>query len=501
MKTIVPRTLQKPLVVWKHYNMCHMGFKKVYHELSKRFHWENMWSMCRDICSECRLCALLKAKMRLAHKHFRAKLFCTPRTAYGSDFYGVKENKEGYCTILGIIDLSTGNLVLKASKKENAAHVTHTVFHEIVLRQGVPLVFHSDAARAFLSKAMGALSRVLGMRQTNTLAHNPKSNAKMERVWEFVGRALRSMTKEQYQQFHLMLPILASVWNNTPDADTGVTPFEAEHGMPMRGVAESLTQDPPSEGLPASASDLKSIAASAHAYAEILENIKSVERQQAAMRLNARGFAKRQWNIGDRVTFFLPPTQEQAQRMGKHPKHMLQYAGPGEITESLSDKGTSWVIFWNGRTYQRNIMHMLPYRPDLHVLEEQRAVQDNTITVGSYVAVLDDTGDTHYHIAEVVGMTDQLTHLHYLGTGSKRLHSAVWKHVYHNSEGGFTFTTRNEAMNHNRFSGTIDTRPMGDSLVVLPNLGFNQHMRLTKDTIRILRNLPEVHHVYRVTWN
>ena len=107
--------------------------------------------------------------------------------------------------------MSTGNLVLKASKKENAAHVTHTVLHEIVLRQGVPLVFHSDAARAFLSKAMGALSRVLGMKQTNTLAHNPKSNAKMERVWEFVGRALRSMTKEQYQQFHLMLPILASV--------------------------------------------------------------------------------------------------------------------------------------------------------------------------------------------------------------------------------------------------------------------------------------------------
>ena len=35
--------------------------------------------------------------------------------------------------------------------------------------------------------------------------------------------------------------------------------------------------------------------------------------------------------------------------------------------------------------------------------------------MGSYVAVLDDTGDKHYHVAEVVGMTDQLTYLHYLG--------------------------------------------------------------------------------------
>ena len=86
------------------------------------------------------------------------------------------------------------------------------------------------------------LSSTLGIKQTNTLAHNPKSNAKIERVWEFVGRALKAMPAEKYEQFHLHLPFLAHVWNNTPDSDTGVTPFEAEHGMPMRGVAESLVR-------------------------------------------------------------------------------------------------------------------------------------------------------------------------------------------------------------------------------------------------------------------
>ena len=503
MRTIVPRTLQKPLVVWKHYNMCHMGFKKVYHELSKRFYWDNMWSICRDICQECRLCALLKAKMRRAHLHFRAKLFCTPRTAYGSDYYGVKKNKLGYCQILGIIDLSTGNLVLKAGKAASAAHVTHTLFHEIVLRKGVPLVFHTDAARAFLSKAVGALSSVLGIKQTSTLAHNPKSNAKMERVWEFVGRALRAMTVEQYQQFHLMLPILEHVWNNTPDSETGVTPFEAEHGMPMRGVAESLLQDPPAEGLPATNNDLKSIAASAHAYAELLTNIKSVERTKAAMRLNSKGFAKRQFNIGDRVTFYLPPTQKQAETMGKNPKHMLQYAGPGELTKSLSPNGTAWQIWWNGRSYNRNIMHLNPYAPDAQVLHEQRAVQDNTVTVGTYVAVLDNTGDPNYHVAEVVAMTDQLTTLHYLGTSSNRLHSAVWRHMFHKPNNiGYRFSDRdNVALRDRKFTGSVQTLPMGQSLIVLPNLGFNDYMRLTKDTIRILRNLPETHHVYGSTWN
>ena len=233
----------------------------------------------------------------------------------------MKKNAQGYCAILGIIDLSTGNLVLTATKSANAAHVTDTLFHDIVLRKGVPQLFHSDAASAFLSKAVKTLTELLGMKHTTTLAHNPKSNAKMERVWEFVGRALKAMTTAQYQQFQLHLPIMTHVWNNTPDSDTGVTPFEAEHGMPMRGVAESLTENPPPEGLPADANDIEAIAASAHAYAELIRNIKAVEKTRAAERLNARGSSKIEYKIGDRVTFFLPPNDKQAKALLKNPKH------------------------------------------------------------------------------------------------------------------------------------------------------------------------------------
>ena len=96
-------------------------------------------------------------------------------------------NAQGYCAILGIIDLATGNLVLKAAKSASGAHVAHTLFYDIVCVKGVPLLFHTDAASAFLGKVVSALSEMLVIKRTDTLAHNPKSNAKMERVWEFVG--------------------------------------------------------------------------------------------------------------------------------------------------------------------------------------------------------------------------------------------------------------------------------------------------------------------------
>ncbi len=138
--------------------------------------------MCKHVTQDCALYNLLKARRNLAHRHFRPKLFCTPRTSYGADYYGVKQNKAGYNNVLGIIDLASGNLILNAVKQRTAANTTHVVFNEIVARKGVPLLFHSDAAKEFLSTAMKALSAVLGMKQTDTCAHNPKSNAKIERV-------------------------------------------------------------------------------------------------------------------------------------------------------------------------------------------------------------------------------------------------------------------------------------------------------------------------------
>merc|ERR1711998_103596 len=160
---------------------------------------------------------------------------------------------------------------------------------------------------------------------------------------------------------HLYMPIIAHVWNTTPDSDTGVTPFKAEHGLKCRSVAESVLQTPPQEGLPAGASDLTTIAVSAAAFNEHISNVKAVERANAANKLNAYGEKIKEYHVGDKVAFYLPPDAAEAQRMGKNPKHMLQYQGPGEIVESLSNNNTAFKIKCGNRMYKRNIMHISPY--------------------------------------------------------------------------------------------------------------------------------------------
>ena len=504
LRTIVPDSMTIDLARWQHKNLCHAGAQKLLSVLKRRFYWKGMRKTCEHVTRQCALCNLLKARMKLAHKHFRPKLYCKPRTAYGADYYAVKQNKEGYNNILGIIDLATGFLSLNAVKARTGANTAHVVFYEIVVRKGVPQLFHSDAAKELIGQAMTALSTILGIKLTNTLAHNPKGNAKIERVWAFVGNCLQSMTPEQYNHFHKYLPIIAHVWNTVPDANTGITPFEAEHGMKCIGVAESIIMEPPSQGLPATADDLRTVAASVSAFMEALTNVKAIEKAQAAIKLNADGTSKITYNIGDRVSFYLPPDRKTVAKMNKKKKHILQYTGPAEIVESLSPNGTSFKLKYKDLHYYRNVMHLNKYTALDEVPAALQIVVDTDVSVGAYVAVLDDEEDRHYHIAQVLDIDDRNTKLHYLGTKSRTIRSAKWTKLYHHpGSNQVTFDQpENLTRNWTRFTGVVETKDPSESLIILSNVGLTDTGRINSASRRILsRKARMTHHVMNVTWN
>jgi len=312
------------------------------------------------------------------------------------------------------------------------------------------------------------------------------------------------MTPEQYAEFHKYVPMMEHVWNTVPDSNTNVTPFEAEHGMRCRSIAESILEQAPATGLPASADDLKTIAVSVHAYMEHIHNIKAVEATQTSNRLNADGTSKTEYQVNDEVGFYLPPSDETVKAMGKKKKHILQYVGPGTIVESLSPNNTSFRIKYKGRHYERNVMHMVKYRSSDEVPANLQMHIDNTISVGSYVAVLDDNEDRHYHIAQVIDITDENTTIHYLGTNGRNLRGALWKKLYHLPGSNEISDQEPRAFVRNwmRFTGVIRTGVGDDSLIVLANLGFTNPgvLRLNARTRKILSRTKLRHHVMRRTW-
>ena len=241
IRLIVPEDQQLRLVEWQHKAMLHASPAKVLAELRKGHHWVTMRKDVYAVCQDCADCALLNAKRLHAHKHFRAKVYEGPRTAWGFDYHGVAASDEGYREILGGIDLVTAEVRLFACKRRTAAVTTDCILQGVVLRDGVPLVLHSDHAKEFVSKCVRMLTRALGVTATTTLAHHPTGNAKIERLWQYVVKCLRQLSPQQHRHWQAYVPLIEHTWNTTVHSVLGVSPFEAAHGLPARGVADRWT--------------------------------------------------------------------------------------------------------------------------------------------------------------------------------------------------------------------------------------------------------------------
>ena len=71
----------------------------------------------------------------------------------------LKKLKEEYCNILGIIDLATKNLVLRAVKTRDVLSTAQTWLYDVIAHKDFQLLIHSDHAREFISTAMESLLR------------------------------------------------------------------------------------------------------------------------------------------------------------------------------------------------------------------------------------------------------------------------------------------------------------------------------------------------------
>ena len=190
--------------------------------------------------------------------------------------------------------------------------------------------------------------------------------------------------------------------------------------------------------------------------------------------------------------------------MGKNPKHLLQYQGPGIVTKSLSPSNTSFEIKCNNRTYRRNIMHMSPYTSPNVVPAQLQVHIDNTVSVGTFVAVLDNSNDKRYHIAKVLDIGEHTTMLHYYGTRAPRLRNAIWHPVYTHPRTNVIIMEEPDTivLHHMKYTGTIDTRPIDDSLIILPNVGMTDKLRINARSRQILRSKTGYsHHRLTHTWD
>ena len=219
-------------------------------------------------------------------------------------------------------------------------------------------------------------------------------------------------------------------WETTPNSQ-GITPFELEHGMPCRPLSTIFSYQHTQNFHEPSTDELSAITASTKAFSQIAHNYQKLLAEDRAKLLNQKGTFKT-FKVGDQVSFYIPPSEQEAKAAGRKPKHLVQFRGPATITKSESSTNSAFKIQYQGRSYYRSVINLNHYKSqDISNLREPEI--DTDIIINDFVAMCDEEDDPHdnkYHICKVLDVNEDNIKVWYYGTQSKNIKSAKWRPIY-----------------------------------------------------------------------
>ena len=231
-----------------------------------------------------------------------------------------------------------------------------------------------------------------------------------------------------------------------------------------------------------------------------IEQIEKVRREAAerTAELSKKGM-KRVYKEGEKVSFFIPPSEKEANDMGRKPKHMLQYRGPATIVERLSN--TSYQLEFEGRTYYRCFQELRKYKShDLPVdlpMANGKNMQVNRFIVGNFVTLCDtdDPQDDLFHLCKVTSIEDDRAVLLNYGTWGNHLRTAKFGILYQ-EENTLRYTTAPPKQNRQE-QEVVDKVSItdADGYIDHYDIKMTKSMKISAKSIRELSKLGLRHHI------
>jgi hypothetical protein len=315
---------------------------------------------------------------------------------------------------------------------------------------------------------------------------------------------MRYLSPSQYSHWPAYAQRICYAYNTVPhDSIAQLSPFEMDFASPP--TSPFGPPDPtillhandqlhaPSSVSPADFAPALRI--SVHAFHALAASHKTFLATTIEERLNKHGTPKT-FALHDKVKIYVPPTHSQILETGRKFNHIVAWRGPCTITRILSPSSYEMVENSSGRTFQRTIINTRPFRstktppPPHHDLVSTAALLPQTL-----IAVR-DTPDSSFHLAHVLSSTESHLSIHYLGTTSPNLVTAVFRLVWIAPDGRTVLKDTRPARNHTAVTGEIDTADIPD-LLVASHLLLNASGRLSRTSSRLLFHLRAQLYIFK----
>ena len=310
------------------------------------------------------------------------------------------------------------------------------------------------------------------------------------------------MSAEQYANWPAYLRLIEHTWNTTVHTTMGVTPFEAAHGLPAASATSRLATT--GDYCEPDTIDQKGITAmqtTAKAIRQILRQQLEQDSRQRTAKANSKGF-NHTFKVGDKVSFFIPPTAHEAEELGRKAKHIAHFKGPAIITKKLSP--TTYAIKFNGRTYGRCSSELRAYRS----VERPNLISTvnnvgTDLKVGNFVA-LSDTDDPkakgfkQVHVGKIINIADGQAHIQNYATLSRSMAQAKWAPLYQLPSGVYTTVKPKRNAKNLRVIDMVDE--FDQDYVRCADLSMTSSGKISARSRAHLANLGLKHHVLGLTY-
>ena len=331
---LMPAVLRKEVFRQMHVSITggHLGRRKTYDKIRKRFYWCNMH---KDVSYWCRICSTCGAR-KMPHRNAKAPMrqynVGCPMERIGLDICGpYPVSKKGHRYLMVVSCYFTKWVDAIPLKSQEAKYVASKLVNRFISIFGVPLQLHTDLGSNFESKVFQEVCKLLGIDKTRTTVRRPQSDGMVERANRSIQKIISSYISDSQDDWDEHIPLLMLAYRSSVHETTGVSPammmFGRELTLPVDMTLGRPVRD---ERLCATehAYQLEQKLLDVHDFARKHLNISS---ESMKRRYDVKTY-KIPYKVGDAVWYYFPK-----RKVGFNPKLQRPWKGPMIVVEQLND--------------------------------------------------------------------------------------------------------------------------------------------------------------------
>ena len=331
---LMPAVLRKEAFRQLHEGLTggHLGRRKTYNKIRKRFYW---CCMHKDVSYWCRICSTCGSR-KMPHRNAKAPMrqynVGYPMERIGLDICGpFPVSQKGHRYLMVVSCYFTKWIDAIPLKSQDAKYVASKLVNRFISIFGVPLQLHTDLGSNFESKVFQEVCKLMGIDKTRTTVRRPQSDGMVERANRSIQNMISSYISDSQNDWDEHIPLLMMAYRSSVHESTGVSP-----AMMMFGRELTLPVDM-TLGRPIRDDRL---CATEHAYQLEQRLLEIHDFARKHLNISSESMKRRYdvklhkipYKVGDAVWYYYPK-----RRLGFNPKLQRPWKGPYIVVERLND--------------------------------------------------------------------------------------------------------------------------------------------------------------------